>query len=127
MPYHYDDCVSIGCLYDISWPDKGVEYQAHPGDFVFPADEKAEESSKIYKDYGVTGMKAGDTLSEFTDNIVSPPDGLEHYVFDGWFLDPNYSADSEVDVDTWEMPNHEVDLYAKWVPSTRQVRFNTKG
>ncbi len=123
-PYHYDHCVSVGCHYD-GTANTGVEYQLPVGQFKFLANEKSEEQKGVYSSNGQTGIRINETLKYFTENRIQPPSDLEHYYFAGWYTDPAYAAGTEVDLDTWVMPDHEQDIYAKWEAPIRQVRFNT--
>lgn len=116
-PYHYDYCVAVN--------SDGVEYEQPAGQFKFTANERSEETKGSYGP-GRTGIAAGQTLSYFTNNIMTPPDDLEHYLFAGWYTDPNFDPSAKIaNIDEWKMPDHEQDIYANWTPPTRQVRFNT--
>lgn len=45
------------------------------------------------------------------------------YYFDGWYTSPGCYTGSEVNWDSFTMPNGNLTLYAKWVPKTHAIRF----
>lgn len=45
------------------------------------------------------------------------------YYFDGWYTSPGCYTGSEVNWDSFTMPNGNLTLYAKWVPKNHAIRF----
>lgn len=121
VPYHQDLCIAIGRDYtDGSIQD--LPYQKLVGDFVFLDDEKSEFVQGTYESTGATGIEEGMVLKNFTPTVPNTED--KHFVFDGWFTDPNFNEDAKVDLETFTMPNHEQDLYAHWVPPECKLAFD---
>lgn len=56
--------------------------------------------------------------------VPSYPAGFEPnaYVFDGWYTTPDCFPGTEVDWDTFTVPNDDTILYAHWVPTTHTVK-----
>jgi uncharacterized repeat protein (TIGR02543 family) len=60
--------------------------------------------------------------SEYVVNQTAMKNGNEEFVFAGWYTDSNYSKPFDFNS---TMPAYELDLYAKWVPRTYTVTFDT--
>lgn len=131
--FHYDGVANIGRAYKAQSQDKITTYQFEKtpiGQIPFVADEKMEKSAYLYSD-GISGMKEGMVLGS-TSNAeqfipTTPPNSVDqHFVFGGWYADPDFSEASKIDVDTYAVPNHEIVLYAKWVTVERPLRYVTR-
>ena len=127
--YHYDGNANIGRAYLSQSEDtiKTYQYEKGPiGAIPFVADEKGEQTAYVYTD-GISGMKQGMVLGSTSDAEQfipqTPPITVDqHFVFAGWYADPNFSGDP-IDVDTYYVPNHEIVLYAKWETVPRPLRY----
>ena len=104
-----------------------LRYGKIVGNFKFVADEKANPEAGKYLNTGYTGITKNMTLKDFTQNHVKVPNTTDkNFVFDGWYTDPNFDPAAKIDINTWEVPNHEQDLYANWVAPMCKLHFYTK-
>ena len=77
--------------------------------------------------YDATGGTAVAQGSAVGDQIAFPtPPTRTGYSFDAWFNYPDYADWNLVPVTSWEKDN-DATLYAKWIPNTYAVTFDTKG
>lgn len=78
---------------------------------------KVEDQNVLYED----------SLSQFNPsayiaNQTAIKQGNEEFVFAGWYTDSEYTKPFDFNS---TMPAYELDLYAKWVPKTYTVTFDT--
>lgn len=118
--WHYDYWITV---------NENVLFETDFADIVFDRDEKLEPSKGEDGGEGKTGIKAGNKLSEiYAQGKVKVPDALtdEHYVFDGFYEDAEFQhlIWKPGETTNWTMPNHETNIYCKWVPPVRKVEFH---
>ncbi len=77
-----------------------------------------------YDSRGGTEVAPGSIVGGEIEFPVSPT--RAGYTFDGWFDSPNYWDWSRGPVTLWDQ-NNGATFYAKWIPDTHVVNFNSKG
>lgn len=72
------------------------------------------------------GSQVGIFIADY-DSLISEPTAPTRvgYDFDGWFLNSNLT--NEIDFDTYNMPNNNIVLYAKWELKEYTITFDSKG
>ena len=117
--WHYDYWITV---------NMNVLFETQFNDIVFESDERLEPSKGEDGGEGKTGIKKNDKLSEiFGQGKVKVPDALtdEHYIFDGFYEDAEFQhlIWKPGETSNWTMPNHETNIYCKWIPPVRKVQF----
>jgi len=80
------------------------------------------EDKKVYYEKALAGYEPSGYVRGVTKRTL--PDG-HSYTFDGWYLDDSYTELFGFDYET--MPDHDVHLYAHWIPATYTVTFDSNG
>lgn len=73
----------------------------------------------------ITPIAFGTELSQYKDFVPSYPEVLEEnaYEFAGWYTTSGCLPGSEFDFENETMPPNDLVLYAKWAPTTHNVKF----
>ncbi|MBQ7872577.1 MAG: InlB B-repeat-containing protein [Clostridia bacterium] len=73
----------------------------------------------------ITPIAFGTELSQYKDFVPSYPQKLEEnaYEFAGWYTTAGCLPGSEFDFENETMPPNDLVLYAKWAPTTHNVKF----
>lgn len=124
---HYDYCIEFQAEVQYGTPIDRIVFDQGGSD-GFEQGEPTKGGSKVG---GLTGIKNGDSLSAqgfvtSTAELKVPASQDEHLVFDGWYEDSGFASKIEFDPtkDTyWKMPNHQQDIYAKWVKPQQNIRY----
>ena len=64
------------------------------------------------------------TTYTYGQEVILPEAQREHYQFDGWYTDENYTEKTETITPN---TNEDVNLYAKWTVNKYTISFNTNG
>lgn len=92
--------------------------------------DRLNSQSLIFDNHRVTELTVpsvpfGTPLSEYKDFVPSYPQKLEEnaYEFAGWYTTAGCLPGSEFDFENETMPPNDLVLYAKWAPTTHNVKF----
>lgn len=92
--------------------------------------DRLNSQSLIFDNHRVTELTVpsvpfGTPLSEYKDFVPSYPQKLEEnaYEFAGWYTTAGCLPGSEFDFENETMPPNDLVLYAKWAPTTHDVKF----
>lgn len=88
-------------------------YKRNQWNFVYESNNSQVKTESVYWEK---------SLSDLAGYV--PTNGPEGYYFDGWFADPGF--DTEFDF-TQEMPNHAVQIYAKWTVERFRIVLDPTG
>lgn len=115
------------------------ERNHYPLNFHTNGGPEAENQSVLFEDdlrkYQPSNYSEGQTIKQSVAkrvmqlpgadpamNRTKKKEGNENFVFAGWYTDSALTNSFDF---SGTMPAHEVDLYARWVPETYTVRFDT--
>lgn len=90
--------------------------------YLYSGKDKLPEIKNVMNEQPISGLSA---MSGYLGNNKPPyPSDLEKnaYEFAGWYSTAEYHPGTEVDLNTFTMPDDDAYLYAKWVPVTRTVK-----